>query len=383
MFRISAALALAVVLLSGCRVQAFEPPAATGPTSLDQGFRGHVKSVRVEESSIEGAPRTLAERSVFDRSGRLLKYAQATNAASERISYTVSRYIYDPNGHINGEDMFEVRSLRKGAKPTYLQHHTYKFDSKGRCIEEQTIDNQGKSYGSTIYEYDSQGNPTRETGYSSAGQIKSVEERKYGPDHRLLIENTRENRSSQGSLFDYRWSREHRYDAQGNQTDMFSYQQGVPEAHWVWTYGERRRLTSSQVIVSDPAKDQHLYGFCGDCGLSSGKGTYKYDNSDRIIEERAFQPGDELVRLNRYSYDDHGNRTREWVYKFGPPQASRQKTIEKLDGIEQAPTWNNGLPTNTFSYDSHGNWIKKVSTRETGSLDAKAPITSIAYRVIE
>ncbi len=313
----------------------------------------------------------------------MLETAHVIDMSLDHVAYQVFRYIYDSQGRISEEDAFEVSSLQSGAKPMESQRHTYKFDSEGRCIEEQTIDSDGESYGATTYEYNSQGDRSRERTYSFAGQIVSIQDRNYGPDHRLLYENIRENRAGEGSLLNHRWSREHRYDAQGNQTDMFSYQQGVPEAHWVWTYDERRRLTSSQLIVSDPAKDQHAYGSCGDCGLSSGKTIYKYDNHDRVTEERVFQPGNKLTGLSRYSYDDHGNRTRVWVYKFGSSQASRQKTIQKLDGMEQVVTWTNGLPTNTFSYDSRGNWIKMVSTRQTGSPDAKAPITSITYRVIE
>ena len=384
MLRTLSGLVLAAILVSGGLLHAFQSPTTAGPqTSLDQGLRGSVKSVRVEESSADGSPRKFVERSLFDRGGRVLEYAHLFRASPTRTAYQVFRYIYDSKSRIHEEDMFDASSLQKSAKHANLQRHIYKYDSQGRCIEEHNIDSDGESSGSTTYTYDNQGDSIRETDYSSAGKVESIEDREYAPDHRLLFEKTRENRSGQGSSFDYQWSREHRYDAQGNHTNMLSYQQGVLEARWVWTYDERRRLISSQVIVSDPAKDQHTYGFCGDCGLSAGRTIYTYDSNGRITEERVLQPGDKLVGLERYSYDAHGNRTREWVYQFGSTDASQQKTAVKLDGAEQLATWTNGLPTNTFSYDSHGNWIKKITITQTGATAAEARITSLTYRQIE
>jgi hypothetical protein len=379
-----AGLVIAAVLLLRCRVQAFESPACTPRTLTSYAFRGHVKSVRVEEGAIDGGRRTLIGRYAFDRHGRLLEdaHGHVSDVSSDRIQYQVFRYLYDSHERDYEVDTFDVDSLQKRERPIDLHRHTYKFDSQGRCSEEQDVDSDGESDGRTTYEYESQKDSIRETTYTSEGRVFSIQDRKYSPDHRLLFEKGSENRSDQDSL-DYQWSRAYRYDAQGNQTDMFSYQQSALEAHWIWTYDERRRLTSSQLIVADPAKDQHAYGFCGDCGLSSGRTICNYDSNDRITEERVFQPDDKLVRLNSYKYDDHGNRTREWVYEFGPSGVNQQKTTLKLDGTEYVATWSNGLPTSTFSYDSHGNWIKKVSSSRTAAPDAKAQITSITYRVIE
>jgi hypothetical protein len=343
-----------------------------------------VKSVRLEEDAIDGGRRTLVGRYAFDRRGRLLEDAHAyvSDVSSNQIQYRIFHYTYDSHGRDYEEAMFDVDSLKKREKPIDLHRHTYRFDSQGRCSEEQDFDSDGESDDRTTYEYDGQKDLIRETTYTSGGRIFSIQDRKYSSDHRLLFEKGSENRSDQRSL-DYQWSRDYRYDTRGNQTDMFSYQQGVLEARWISTYHDRRRLTSSQLILADPARDPHAYGLCGDCGLSSGRTLYKYDNNDRILEERVFQPGDKLVRLNRYSYDDHGNRTREWVYEFGPFGVSPQKTTLKLDGTEYVATWSNGLPTSTFSYDAQGNWIKKVSSSRTAAPEAKAQITLVTYRLIE
>jgi hypothetical protein len=167
---------------------------------------------------------------------------------------------------------------------------------------------------------------------------------------------------------------------------MLYYQQGVLEEHWIWTYDALGRMTSSQTVVSDPAKDQHVYGRCGDCGLSSGTTIYRYDEKNRITEEQTFEPGDKLVDLNRYSYDEQGNRTRQWSYQFDPTQEGQQKKPLiplTVNGIEYSATWTNGLPTTTFTYDDWGNWIKEVSVRQTGPSGARDQTTSVRYRLIE
>ncbi len=89
---------------------------------------------------------------------------------------------------------------------------------------------------------------------------------------------------------------------------MFSYRQGLLEAHWIYKYDERNRLISSRTIVADAQKDQPFYGKCFDCGLSSGETTYQYDDAGQLTEMRFFQPDRKLVRVESYPYDAHGNR---------------------------------------------------------------------------
>jgi hypothetical protein len=110
---------------------------------------------------------------------------------------------------------------------------------------------------------------------------------------------------------------------------MFSYRQGILEAHWVFKYDGHGRMLTSQCIVADPEKDLQTYGTCSDCGLSSGETIYKYDGAGRVLEARMFQPGNKLVKVETYQYDAHGNRL--------------------------------PLPDSAYSYDAHGNWIKEVS----------------------
>ncbi len=329
-------------ITAGFAVSAEAPePRACRPRVLKTyALLGPVKSVRVESAEADGQ-RVLTAKYVFDRKGRLLEdwHTVSTNAP-ERLRYQVFRSHYEPKGHDYEIDAFEIEPAL-GEKPIDLQRHLIKFDSRGRCIEERDIDSDGESSRKVTYAYDSRGDLIREIERNSGDSIFSIENRAYRPDHKLLSEKAIENRRGQG--LSYQWSREYRYDARGNQTDMFSYQQGVLEAHWIDTYDERNRLTSSQTIVTDPQKDQPVYGKCFDCGLSSGETIYQYDHAGHLTEMQFFQPGRKLVSVEKYRYDAHGNRL---------------------------PS-----PDDIYLYDSRGNWIEEIPPDQTSG--------EIRYRVIE
>lgn len=100
------------------------------------------------------------------------------------------------------------------------------------------------------------------------------------------------------------------------------------EAHWIYRYDERKRRVSSQMVVADPKNDQQVYGRCSDCDLSPGETTYQCDENNRVTEERMFQPGMKLVRLEKYLYDAHGNLL---------PPGSTFCTILRVTGSSKSP----------------------------------------------
>ena len=317
-----------------------EYPACNPDTLQTYALLGPVKSVRVEESTADGR-RELTARYTFDRAGRLLENRSQTVVGNspEQTGYQVFRFVYEQQGRNYEIDMFGIDPAH-GETPVDLQRHLVTFDSLGRCIEERDIDSDGEANGRNTYEYDSRGDLVREIERNSDNSFFAIENRSYSPDHKLLSEKTIENR---GEGLPYQWSREYRYDARGNQTDMFSYQQGLLEAHWIHKYDERNRLISSETIVADSQKDQQVYGKCFDCGLSSGETTYTYDDSGHVTEERIFQPGNKLVSVQGHLYDAHGN------------------PLPSADTV--------------YLYDPHGNWIKEIIPSRTSA--------RIRYRVIE
>lgn len=307
-----------------------------GAPTREQFFAGHVKSVTEEAVGSDGGLEVIS-RSTFDRAGRLLEERHQV-AGAGRSAYQVFRYLYQPRGRNYEIEVFGIDPAQPD-KLNDLQRHLVRFDSRGRCVEERDIDSEGSLDQRKAYEYDGSGDLAREIDYNGDGSIFSTENRAYSRDHKLLSESAVENNTPELTS---RWSREYRYDPYGNQTDVFFYREGVLEQRFISKYDARNRLVSYQSIVIDPKKDQHAYG-CSDCGLSSGETTYTYDASGRLTELRSFQPGNKLMRVEKYSYDANGNLL---------PSADAR-----------------------YSFDSHGNWIKQVS------VDGKS--VSIVYRTID
>jgi hypothetical protein len=319
--------------------QPTEQPVCDPRSLKSYGLLGPVKSMEVESLRPDGR-RVVTEKYAFDRVGRLLEDRHVISAdVSEHLRYQVFRSYYRLKGPNYEIHVFDIDPA-EGETPIDLQRHLVRFDLRGRCIEQLDIESDGASNGKNTYTYDSHGDLVKEIGRNSDNSIISIQNRTCRPDHKLLSENAIENR---GQVLTHRGSREYRYDGRGNLTDTFSYQQGVLEAHWVYRYDERNRRVSSQTIVTDPNKDQRVYGKCFDCGLSSGETVYQYDENNRLTEERVFQPGMKLVSVKEYFYDAHGNLL---------------------------PS-----PGGTFSYDSHGNWVEEVPGARTA--------TDARYRVIK
>jgi len=101
--------------------------------------------------------------------------------------YQVFRFIYEPQGRNYQIDVFEIVH-GQGKKPIDLEHHIVRFDSLGRCIEQRDIDSDGEFNGGNTYEYDNRGDPIREVDQNSDGNIRSVQDRTYSPDRKLLSE---------------------------------------------------------------------------------------------------------------------------------------------------------------------------------------------------
>ncbi|MGH9653202.1 MAG: hypothetical protein ACRD6B_07020 [Bryobacteraceae bacterium] len=217
----------------------------------------------------------------------------------ERQGYQVFRYIYKTQAPDYEVDMFEIDPAQKD-KPVDLQRHFVKFDSLAQCVEETTVDSDGSLDLKMTYEYDSQGNLINEVYHNAIGTTSSVE-RTYGQNHELL--------SEQGIGWSIDFLRVYRYDARGNRTDEFDYENGALESHRVFQYDDRNRVISLKVFVN-PGKDAHAYGRCGDCGPSSGRTVYTYDDAKGTIKEEMFDSSNKLVGTQYQFYATHSESSK-------------------------------------------------------------------------
>ena len=90
-----------------------------------------------------------------------------------------------------------------------------------------------------------------------------------------------------------------------------------------------------------------------------------YNDRGQSTDARVFQPSGQLVRWDRHEYDEHGSETR-----------SVQILVDLLTGNR---TVNSSL--SPFTYDSHGNWIKRITTNPSYAADLRE--TSVTDRVIQ
>lgn len=297
------------------------------PTRKDYNLLGPVRMVSTERSEAGGKNRHVIARQTFDRAGRLLEERHSSLVGdSERQGYQVFRYIYKPQGRDYELDIFEIDPA-EGEEPIDPQRNFVKFDSHGQCIEETTVDGDGSLDLRKTYEYDTHGNLTHEVYHDGDGRVSSVE-RTYGQNHDLL--------SEQGIGWPTDFSRAYSYDARGNRTDEFYYENGAFEAHRVFRYDDRDRVISLEVIV-DPSKDAHAYGRCGDCGFSSGKTVYTYDDARGVVKKEMSESGNKLTSTQ---------------YEFSASHAN-QPNSQSVDNF----------------YDSHGNLVKMKSPNSESTYD--------------
>lgn len=315
---------LALILGLPLLAYASDPyPDCRTPTLKTYNLLGPVRSVKTEISEADGKDRKLIGARSFDRAGRLLEEKHRSLVGEpERQGYQVFRYIYKPQSPDYEVDMFEIDPAQ-GEKPIDFQRHFVEFDSLGHCVEESTVDNEG-SLDRKTYEYDSQGNLINEVYHNADGTTSSVV-RTYGGNHQLL--------SEQGIGWTSDFLRVYRYDTRGNRTDEFDYEDGALEYHRVFRYDDHNRVISAVTVV-DPSKDAHAYGRCGDCGPSSGRTVYTYDDAKGTIKEEMFDSSNKLVRTHYEFYAAHSN------------QANAQPNGEL--------------------YDSHRNWIRAKSHNNEG-----------------
>jgi hypothetical protein len=175
------------------------------------------------------------------------------------------------------------------------------------------------------------------------------------------------------------------YNDQGQLLEEIFNWQNSP-ARYVYEYNKSGRPRSIETITgSIPASTEDVYGRCGDCGVFPGKTTYRYNDDGLLTEERVIQPGNQLIRLSEYAYDGHRHHTREWIYSADPSGKSARDVRLHIDGEDLLFDATNGLRSISYTYDSHGNWIKATETRLSSDrdLNSKRIVDSITSRAIE
>ena len=364
------------VLLTGQQIRLTTGPwGGLAENEQDCSVQGRVQSIRITRSEIEDdghqGARQATAKCIFDRKGRIFDYWQYSDYGNgKHTQRTLS--LFDSRNRPVEVDDFDMNK-----DPKRPQRLLVKWDAKDRELETRSIDSDGSVNYWVSVEYDSQKDTVKQTHHDgSTGKIRSTTIRQYDTSHHLIHEEIRNINPDTESKETFRNN-----DA-GQRIEAF-YGEGE-SARYIYAYDEHGRLSSETVTGPIPTRTGNAHGFCGDCGAFLGKTTYRYDDNGLITEERTIQPGNILVGLSRYAYDGHGNHTRLWVYRANPSDKRPSKFRAQVDGEDLLFNWTNGLRSISYTYDSHGNWIKAVETQLSSNIDADSGrvISSITYRSI-
>lgn len=216
------ALALGV-LLTGCR-------RASSDAASDrkrEGFRGAVKSVRVETSKLineageyTGGPREIVETHSFNAAGNLIEESFST---------------------VEGNLLYKV---------------AYSYGESGRKTERTILDPKGNARQRRVYTYDDRGNLDEQANYNAEGGLHSKSE--YSYEGARLMESSTYN--AKGALVD-RWV--YGYDEKGNRNVETRYfADGSVDTKQVYALDEKgNRLEVSSYNAKDELIQKEKYSY--------------------------------------------------------------------------------------------------------------------------
>ena len=345
------------------------PPPGLEPNPSDCSFTGQVKAVRIETARVnpdgsEGA-RTLSRRCSFDRQAHSLK---VWSYPDEQLFTS----IYDAQGHNIESDIANL------SHPRHTYRHVVTFDAHGRAIESKSFEPDGTLNYHTVYTFDARGDLIKETSYDDSGHPANTTVSVYDSGHHLL---SAKFSGRNGGVFSADFFR---YDQAGRVIER-TIRSPAGTTLYRFSYEQQGRVQSVETIPQNPAPPEsaNLYGICGDCGPFPGRTITHYDDRGRILEIQVIQPPDKLIQLSRYAYDAQGHHTEDWTYYQNPSQDHPLAITLQLDGKNVSFDRSNGLPSTTYTYDSHGNWIKAVVTTISSAEPNARRISAVTHRSLK
>jgi YD repeat-containing protein len=245
-----------------------------------------------------------------------------------------------------------------------IERYQMTYDSEDRLLEERMTANDGETRTSR-HTYDDRGD-TVVTNIGENGTVESITKFRYDDQHHLLARTSDKGPETHC-----------KYDLQRRLVEETS---GVGESRstYLYTYDEQGRPLSKRLLVGSSQQSTWVNGF-------------SYWPNGLIKEEWLFRPPPSQPGLDppgltfqSYAYDEHDHLTQEWVYRQ-TREDSAKKFLIPVDNRLETFGASNGLPLFTYTYDSHGNWIKAVETQvsEADEPASEREVTAITYRQIE
>ncbi len=291
-------------------------------------------------------------------------------------------YAYDPLGRATEETAWTADGQ------TRLKTTRWKYDERGRKVEEVRLDGQGQMTGRSTYGYDQFGRQTSEAIYDRSGVtplrvvLWTYDERgnqnqqtDLGPDRETVL----------GRL---NWE----YDGRGRRVREIRWGPGARAiiSSVSWSYDERGNKTGEVVYDKDGetilSRATWEYDAAGNLLHEAQYGPggadrvlfklYEYDKDGRLRAERELGPANEVMAERRYEYNDKGLRSEAAEYRGGKLvqrtrwkyDADGNRTAEAYEDAQGNPLRGEfGYCCQTIEYDELGYIRRFIYTGYDGS----------------
>lgn len=260
----------------------------------------------------------------------------------------------------------------------------YKFNSRGDATQIAEYDADGKIMSRVTYDYDAEGNLTQQAWYNSAGKMTQNKQCTY-VDSRLISELWLSVSSSRTHRRDYE------YDDQGNRTRERWYNGDVLDTDFCIKYDTAGNMIERASHKADGSRGDRItftYNSAGDKtgevfyrpdGEVAHEYAYKYDAEGRNIE---FTRVDTAAGKQVITYDVAGHKTE--VANYSGDGCKRASEVYEYDSAGDMVEWKsydgagNITWRRTYKYDSMGN----ETLAEFYSAESPKPITATRKEIV-
>ncbi|MEK6334415.1 MAG: hypothetical protein AABM67_05655 [Acidobacteriota bacterium] len=315
---------------------------ASAQSKLDRetmGLSGPVKAIETGRIGLDG--KAVPNRQIeFNRAGNK---SEETNY-QDGIVIATYRYTYDPAGNRTGYEEVHRTPAKTLSQP---RRHQYLHDARGNVIEYTVYEADGTIGTRFVYLYDQAGRKLEEQVFYHTGAAGGRTVHKYEADKEIETIGY----DPDGSVA---WKQVFKYDSRGRQIELIQYRGHTLRYRILSEYDDKGRIIKQETLEFNATPGLHISH-----APVPGKVTYEYDDQKRTKEVTRYDADGTLKERLVYAYDEKGSQIQLRAFDSGG--ASRHQEIGWY-GKDQKFHMFKGQLFDKFEYDSHGNWVRKISS---------------------
>jgi len=324
------------------------------------------------------------------------KYGRKTKMLTTQDGKTIIKHTwkYDKQGNVVDEYVLDLRmgriekrDIRKFDEQSRVidhqiidkskhfasdGHYKYKYNNQDKVVEELSLNKSGDIIWRRIYDYDDEGRKILYKGINKDGKEFKVEKWKYNDAgeeiyYVKIVQGQEEKKIIR------------KFDGDGFKINYKSYVNGELEYNNKYIYDKKGR--EKKVLPVGNAKENMIF-------------ESKYDEHNNLIEEKRINKNTKDILIQKWEYNEQGNKTRyiviekgektaDWIWKYD--DSGNLIYHEKQNGKEEVEDWesyewyDNGekkksntriIPSgrSVRIYDKNGNLIEKKDLSEDGEV---------------